>query len=84
MLPMPLARQPLLNLPVRTLQVLDDLPRDLVLLFLGERPAHPANEPEACRMPITTERRSSSALLHIAGTMERSVNGVNAREQESL
>jgi hypothetical protein len=40
----PLIGLPPLNLPVCILQVLDHLPRDLVLLLLGERPAHAADE----------------------------------------
>jgi hypothetical protein len=37
----------LLDLPVGTLHVLDGRPRDLALLVLGQRPAHPPNEAEA-------------------------------------
>jgi hypothetical protein len=41
--PVPLARRPLLNLPIALLKVLDGGASNYALLILGQRPAHPAD-----------------------------------------
>jgi hypothetical protein len=48
-LPGPLKGRSLLDLPIMTFKMRDDLLRDLVLFVLGERAAHAANAPK----PVT-------------------------------
>jgi hypothetical protein len=60
---MTLSDRALIDLPIGALKVLDDAGRDLVLLVLGQRAAHAADEAEP---PITMLSPSSSAFVHMA------------------